>query len=129
MIIISILSVIIMIMFSYFSNAIPELLLITLIILSYKKHISSNKIRLYSLLTGYISDVLFYSDYPIHTLTYFIIALIINSNLRKFTILNKINFFRVTLMFIFSQKFGTRILMFTVNKTVCIFSDSIKKRL
>jgi len=104
MIIYFIFNTIVMIILSYYSKSVPELFLISIILLAYKKDINKNYLKVYVLFAGYFNDVFYYTNYPIYTLTYFIIYLIVFHKVKDFIIFDFFNLLRITFIFIFMEK-------------------------
>jgi len=106
MIVYSALNIIIMTVFSYYSKAVPELFLVSVILLAYKKNINKNYLKIYALLGGYFSDVFYFSEYPVHTLLYFIIFMIVFYKLKDFIFFNFSNLLKIFTIVFLLEKFS-----------------------
>ena len=98
------LNIIIMIVLSYFSKSVPELFLISIVFLAYKKDVNSKYLMFFVLLGGYFSDVFYFANYPIYTLSYYIIYLIVFNYIREFVVFNFFNISIIVFGFIFVEK-------------------------
>jgi len=121
MIIFFILNVILMIILSYYSPSVPELFLISIMILIYKKNINRKYLTIYVLLGGYFTDVFYFANYPIYTLSYYLIYLISIKYIRDFIIYDFFNLFRIMFVFIFVEKIIFMLFTLAVGLKVVIY--------
>jgi rod shape-determining protein MreD len=112
-----------MIILSYFSKSVPELFLITTILLSYKKGINQSNLRFYVLFSGYVSDVFYFTNYPIYTFSYFVMYLIVFNKLKDFIVFDFFNLFRITFIFLFMEKLFFSFLNLSLGLNMTLYRD------
>jgi len=110
-----------MIILSYYSPSVPELFLISIMILIYKKNINRKYLTIYVLLGGYFTDVFYFANYPIYTLSYYLIYLISIKYIRDFIIYDFFNLFRIMFVFIFVEKIIFMLFTLAVGLKVVIY--------
>jgi len=122
MIVFLVINIVFMILLSYYSDSVPELFLISLILLAYKTKINKNHLKLYALLSGYFCDVFYFSEYPVHTLTYFVVFLIVYYKIKNFIILNYVNFLEILFLALLLERLIFLFLNLTLNLNIKIIS-------
>jgi len=114
-----------MIVLSYYSQSVPELFLISIMLLVYKKNINKRYLTIYVLLGGYFTDVFYFANYPIYTLSYYIIYLISFKYIRDFIVYDFLNLFRILFVFIFVEKIIFMIFTLVVGLKIVIYKGFI----
>lgn len=112
-----------MIVLSYYSKSVPELFLLSIILLSYKKNINKNYFRVYVLIAGYFTDVFYYANYPVYTFSYFLIYLILFYKIKEYIVFDFINLLRITFIFIFMEKLIFILFNLSIGSNIVINRD------
>lgn len=112
-----------MIILSYYSKSVPELFLLSIILLAYKKNINKNYFRIYVLISGFFTDVFYYANYPVYTFTYFIIYLIVFYKIKEYIVFDFINLIRITFIFIFMEKMIFILFNLSIDSNIIIHRD------